>query len=295
MVSGDHNAFLNWPASKAFTEHLKELLSSRQILCSPMLNNYLVAFGFSVGPTLKKRFSETTKFASEQYSYRSNTKSTKTFTVFRSEAEERSTITNIILDDQRILFRIPSTVVRKESLDWPPVSEAPIMKRLRTERGAAVVAINPADEASQETLGSKRPQDNRTIAQTYHRRQSGEKNGTGTHNDRYHFPIQRTANASGCSFCSTRSCFCVPFSQMLEGIYATLDVKRDMGKGQKKEMCAKSMLPPFVTQLVKDLGLTEADTFYDLGCGNGSVVILVELRSLRTSVCIDQLLSCRHC
>lgn len=59
------------------------------------------------------------------------------------------------------------------------------------------------------------------------------------------------------------------FVHMLEGIYSKLEVKRDVGNGRKKDMCAKSMLPPFVTQLVKDLGLTEADTFYDLGCGNG--------------------------
>lgn len=159
IVSGDHKTFLDWPASEVFTAHLKDLMSSRQILCSPMLNNYLVAF-FSVGPTLKKRFLATTQFASEQYSYRSNTTSTKTF-VFGSEAEERPTITKMILDNKGILFRIPSTVVEEE----------PIRKRLRTERGAAVVALNAASR--QTPTGTERPQDNRAIAPTFHRRQSG--------------------------------------------------------------------------------------------------------------------------
>ena len=40
----------------------------------------------------------------------------------------------------------------------------------------------------------------------------------------------------------------------------------------KNHLCAKSILPPFVTRMAAELRVTSRDTFYDLGSGNGSVV-----------------------
>lgn len=65
-------------------------------------------------------------------------------------------------------------------------------------------------------------------------------------------------------------------SSVCAEIYDALEIKRDVN-GTKREMCAKSILPPFVARLVKDLQITSEDTFYDLGCGNGSVVFQVAL------------------
>ncbi|ESL11929.1 hypothetical protein TRSC58_00312 [Trypanosoma rangeli SC58] len=65
--------------------------------------------------------------------------------------------------------------------------------------------------------------------------------------------------------------------QSLVDCYASLSVTRQVMPCRKRELCAKSILPPFVSRLVRVAKITSQDTFYDLGCGNGSVLFQVAL------------------
>lgn len=54
-----------------------------------------------------------------------------------------------------------------------------------------------------------------------------------------------------------------------------------------KHLCAKSLLPPFVSRLIRLLDLQPGDTFYDLGCGNGSILFQVALTAGATCVGVE--------
>jgi SAM-dependent methyltransferase len=98
--------------------------------------------------------------------------------------------------------------------------------------------------------------------------------GDGTHI----YPLKQILNVdpneSDCMYCATSTCPCNDFSTILEDTFSTVSRKR-ITSTNKKQMCAKSILPPFVSRLVDVLSITKDDTFYDLGCGNGSVLFQI--------------------
>lgn len=54
-----------------------------------------------------------------------------------------------------------------------------------------------------------------------------------------------------------------------------------------RHLCAKSLLPPFVARLIRLLDLQPGDTFYDFGCGNGSILFQAALSAGATCVGIE--------
>ncbi|CAJ1024022.1 putative Histone methylation protein DOT1/Methyltransferase domain containing protein [Leishmania utingensis] len=99
--------------------------------------------------------------------------------------------------------------------------------------------------------------------------------GDGTPRSPYRLPLRTKPNASRCLHCPTHTCYCVWFGEQLEHCYASLALKRETERIKKRELCAKSILPPFVTRLIRIANVATAETFYDLGCGNGSVLFQV--------------------
>ena len=97
--------------------------------------------------------------------------------------------------------------------------------------------------------------------------------GDGSSKTPYVLPLRDDYNADDCVHCPTDHCCCVWMAEVLQQAYDHIKVKRT--NGTTRHMCAKSILPPFVTRMVKIARLTSEDTFVDLGCGNGSVMFQV--------------------
>lgn len=99
--------------------------------------------------------------------------------------------------------------------------------------------------------------------------------GSGTPHDPIRLPLRATPNSSGCYHCPTEQCHCVLFDKLLAATYEKVSKKRVVEVSGARQLCAKSLLTPFVTRLIRILNITEADTFYDIGCGNGSILFQV--------------------
>nr|CCC89256.1 putative histone-lysine N-methyltransferase [Trypanosoma congolense IL3000] len=104
-----------------------------------------------------------------------------------------------------------------------------------------------------------------------------EEKGTGLPGDPFVLPLRERPNRSGCRHCVENSCDCTYVTEELQKCYASLSVSRQVMCRGRRELCAKSVLPPFVSRLIRVAKIIEGDTFYDLGCGNGSVVFQVAL------------------
>lgn len=102
-----------------------------------------------------------------------------------------------------------------------------------------------------------------------------QERGAGTAGDPRCLPLRDTLNDSGCLHCPTSVCDCVWFTELLEDCYNHLSCKREVMRPRRSELCAKSVLAPFVSRLVRLCALKEGEVFYDFGCGNGSVVFQV--------------------
>ncbi|RNF06380.1 putative histone-lysine N-methyltransferase [Trypanosoma conorhini] len=101
--------------------------------------------------------------------------------------------------------------------------------------------------------------------------------GSGTSKDPFVLPLRETPNRSQCYHCIEDCCDCQWMVRRLGECYASLPVTRQVMPSRKRELCAKSILPPFVSRLVRIAKIAPQDTFYDLGCGNGSVLFQVAL------------------
>ena len=90
-------------------------------------------------------------------------------------------------------------------------------------------------------------------------------------------PRRATPNQSNCYHCPATHCECTRIERILEKAYAACTRQRIAEFGAKRERCAKSVLPNFVTRMISLLDIKANDTFVDLGCGNGSVLYQVAL------------------
>lgn len=99
--------------------------------------------------------------------------------------------------------------------------------------------------------------------------------GSGTPHDPIRLPLRTAPNSSGCYHCPTDQCHCVLFEKLLAFTYERVSKKRVVEVCGARQLCAKSLLTPFVTRLIRLLSVTENDTFYDIGCGNGSILFQV--------------------
>ena len=99
--------------------------------------------------------------------------------------------------------------------------------------------------------------------------------GDGTPFNPFHLPLRTTPNRSGCVHCIEDTCACRWFTEQLQHCYASLSLKRETERLKRRELCAKSILPEFVARLIRVANVSSGETFYDFGCGNGSVLFQV--------------------
>ncbi|KAG8348317.1 Histone methylation protein DOT1 Methyltransferase domain [Trypanosoma vivax] len=112
------------------------------------------------------------------------------------------------------------------------------------------------------------------VSMRHQKRLNGER-GTGIPNDPYRLPLREEPNESGCYHCIENVCYCTLFGTLLADVYNNLSIKRVTEVLGARHLCAKSILPTFVSRMVRLMEITSDDTFYDLGCGNGSVLFQV--------------------
>lgn len=99
--------------------------------------------------------------------------------------------------------------------------------------------------------------------------------GTGKPHDPIRLALAEYANLSDCVHCTTSMCQCNYFEDILASTFASLRNKRVIEVAGSRHLCAKSLLPQFVSRIVRLMNITDKDTFYDLGCGNGSILFQV--------------------
>jgi hypothetical protein len=63
--------------------------------------------------------------------------------------------------------------------------------------------------------------------------------------------------------------------ETLANAYVESNKKRITEVSGARHLCAKSLLPPFVSRMAQIMNITAEDTFVDLGCGNGSVLFQI--------------------
>ena len=92
----------------------------------------------------------------------------------------------------------------------------------------------------------------------------------------YRQPLRAEPNRDGCHHCPAERCFCQQFQALLAAAVARVGVQRETeGRPGRKDLCAKSLNPNFVARLVREMRITEGDTFFDFGSGNGSILFQV--------------------
>lgn len=99
--------------------------------------------------------------------------------------------------------------------------------------------------------------------------------GSGKPGDPFRLSLRKEPNTSGCFHCPTSSCHCLRITNLLEDVFRNASKKRVTEVAGQRHLCAKSLLPPFVSRLIRLMDITGEDTFYDLGCGNGSILFQV--------------------
>jgi len=112
--------------------------------------------------------------------------------------------------------------------------------------------------------------------------------GSGaSHQDPIRIPCRESPNDSGCVYCpiGVELCDCVEFKEIIWGKLLAVDNKRRVCG--KKAQNSKSILPPFVTRLVRLLGIDASDVFWDLGSGHGSVVMQVACQTGATAIGVE--------
>jgi SAM-dependent methyltransferase len=153
---------------------------------------------------------------------------------------------------------------------------------------AAVARSRTASAATSKTVKANAAKADRRItaaaAAAEHRSFQDAHIGSGVPQDPLRLPLRSEANASGCYHCPTATCFCELFADALADASAAVALKRLVEVAGNNALCAKSLNPCFVARLAHLLDVRSDDTFYDLGCGNGS--ILFQMAMLTGARCV---------
>lgn len=96
--------------------------------------------------------------------------------------------------------------------------------------------------------------------------------GEGTPSNPFFLPLRSSENASMCWHCPQLHCECIVLEKLLAEAYETVPIKRITEVAGVRQLCAKSLLPAFVARFIRLMNISNIDTFYDLGCGNGSIL-----------------------
>jgi len=116
--------------------------------------------------------------------------------------------------------------------------------------------------------------------------------GSGTLKDPYRIPLRKEANATGCVHCplGIDRCDCLEIETListhLHRVYTTSSLRRTHAYG-RHPLNSKSVLPVFVSRLIRICKVNEADVVWDLGCGIGSVVMQFALQTGSTVIGVD--------
>ncbi|EPY23856.1 histone-lysine N-methyltransferase [Strigomonas culicis] len=111
----------------------------------------------------------------------------------------------------------------------------------------------------------------KTDAATIHQVEEGD----GSPQHPFRLPLRTVPNNSGCYHCQDDKCSCVFFTDLLDETYKNIAKKRVVEVTRSRSLCAKSLLPTFVSRIIKIMNITKDDTFYDFGCGNGSILFQI--------------------
>lgn len=137
------------------------------------------------------------------------------------------------------------------------------------QQEALPVRASPKKPATRRSSAKQRPMmDLRAFLRAAQRVEVGE----GTPAAPLELPMADEPNESGCYHCPTSWCECVAFDEMFHEALEESRARRVTEVAGKNHLCAKSILPHFITRMAAELEIDSRDTFYDLGSGNGSVV-----------------------
>ena len=102
--------------------------------------------------------------------------------------------------------------------------------------------------------------------------------GTGKRSNPLRIPLRESPNGSACYHCpmGIEVCDCV---EMKELIWRHLKGTGKSRVSGLRILNAKSILPNFVSRLIRLLKVSSSDVFWDLGSGHGSVVMQVALQT----------------
>lgn len=108
--------------------------------------------------------------------------------------------------------------------------------------------------------------------------------GLGTSKCPHRQLLRKEVNRSGCWHCPSDTCLCEPFSQAMDEALAEVRAGSNIARQTEggpghKDLCAKSLLPPFIARVIRELNITKDDVFFDFGHGNGSVLFQVALET----------------
>ena len=171
-------------------------------------------------------------------------------------------------------------------------------KPLRTTRSKTAALEKALEKENQITFGlvSKKatPEKIAKVATSVGMRKTGRVKvqmlgvpiGAGGLSDPIRILNRDVPNASNCIHCpiGVEECDC---AEMQDIIWAHLEKVNMTRVSGHKDLNAKSILPPFVARLIRLLGITRKDCFWDLGCGNGSVVMQVACQTGATAVGVE--------
>ena len=116
--------------------------------------------------------------------------------------------------------------------------------------------------------------------------------GTGTIKDPFRIPLRSKANKTGCVHCpmGIDRCQCreieTIISKHLVRVYQTSELRRTHAYG-RHPLNSKSVLPVFVSRLVRICDVQKDDVVWDLGCGIGSVVMQFALQTGAAAIGVD--------
>lgn len=120
----------------------------------------------------------------------------------------------------------------------------------------------------------------------------GVPRGAGTKCDPITIPLRTVPNASGCVHCplGIDVCLCreidTVISTALQSVYTSTKMRRTHAFG-RHPLNSKSVLPVFVTRILRLLDVSPKEIFWDLGCGIGNVVMQAALQHGAGAVGID--------
>lgn len=158
------------------------------------------------------------------------------------------------------------------------VLERSTVRRQRNDNTSQTTTTSKALRANSQTTKKK------SQTEIPQEQQQQQEVGSGTYQDPFRLARRTTApNKSDCWLCPTEVCDCAFFTQCLQEALEEVSSKRITSQAGRRDLCAKSILPPFMNRMIRIMDMISSattssssnkknKTFFDFGSGNGSVL-----------------------